>query len=1024
MRASGGRSFNFPGGATGLNPNNDGESSDGLATCPVRGGRAPCQSGRVGTGNRETTTAGHMDIGIWNVTSLGGKEPELVEEAIKYRLDIVGVSETKKRGTGAQDVHLGWKLFYSGVSLEARAHAGVGILTSPRVAEQVVEWMPRSERIGVLRLRLEGRICALVQVYAPNRESEYPAFLDEVGLALAAVPPTDSVMLLGDLNAHVGTDSRKWKGVIGRNGSRSLNANGELLLDFCALSGLSIMNTFFRHRDIHKFTWKRAERRSLIDFIIVSADFKYLLTDVRVKRGAELSTDHHLVVCRLRTRSASHPPPKSRKAFRIRWERLREEEVAKNFAATMNQKFSQIPSTETDVETEWSLFKMGITGAAVETCGLKRVGESLVGRRTPWWTEELRALVKEKKRTFRVWLGNRSSESRQAYQSARKAAKEAVASAKAKSWENFGHHLEDNYRNAVKVFWQTIRRLRSGRVNSVKSIKDRSGEILTSEESILQRWREYFDELLNPVRHSNNRPELHHGADNSPSVAEVREAVRSLKPGKAVGIDEIRPEMLKALDAGGIEWLTRVFGVAWRTGRVPSDWQTGVVVPIFKKGDQRECSNYRGITLLSLPGKAYSKVLQSRLTEVVDQQIQDEQCGFRRGRGTTDQLFVLQQVVEKAWEYAKEVYILFVDLEKAYDRVDRGLLWTVLEEYGADPQLVGAIASLYTESRSCVRILGRKSEMFDVGAGLRQGCVLSPLLFIVYMDRIARRSLGRESVAIGGARVSHLLFADDLAIFASSEGDLQRALNRFARECESASMRINTAKSETMVISRKPKRCSLHVRGDQLRGVEEFKYLGVTFTSDGKWNVELDRRICSAGAVMRQLGGLARKRELSREAKLSVFRSIYVPTLTYGHELWVMTERTRSRVQAAEMRFLRRVAGLTLLDRVRSSAIRESLEIESLLLRIERSQLRWLGHILRMPHSRLVHQVWDACPTGTRPRGRPRARWRDQMLAICARLGLGDWTSVAHQAEDRDLWKRLTQGLSPRHPNQDRRARN
>ena len=143
------------------------------------------------------------------------------------------------------------------------------------------------------------------------------------------------------------------------------------------------------------------------------------------------------------------------------------------------------------------------------------------------------------------------------------------------------------------------------------------------------------------------------GAENSPTVAEVREAVLSLKSGKAAGVDEIRPEMLKALGSEGISWLTRVFGVAWETGRVPLDWQTGVVVPIFKKGDQRECSNYRGITLLSLPGKAYAKVLQSRLSEIVDHKIQDEQCGFRRGRGVTDQLFILQQIIEKAWEYAK-----------------------------------------------------------------------------------------------------------------------------------------------------------------------------------------------------------------------------------------------------------------------------------------------------------------------------------------------------------------------------------
>ncbi|KAK0148831.1 Protein broad-minded [Merluccius polli] len=105
--------------------------------------------------------------------------------------------------------------------------------------------------------------------------------------------------------------------------------------------------------------------------------------------------------------------------------------------------------------------------------------------------------------------------------------------------------------------------------------------------------------------------------------------------------------------------------------------------------------------------------------------------------------------------------------------------------------------------------------------------------------------------------------------------------------------------------------------------------------------------------------------------------SIFVPALTYGHELWVVTERTRSRVQAAEISFLRGVAGLSLRGRVRSSVIREELGVDPLLLRVERSQMRWLGHLVRMPPGRLPGEVFRARPTGRRPRGRPRTRWRD-----------------------------------------------
>ncbi|TWW77616.1 hypothetical protein D4764_12G0010060 [Takifugu flavidus] len=167
-----------------------------------------------------------------------------------------------------------------------------------------------------------------------------------------------------------------------------------------------------------------------------------------------------------------------------------------------------------------------------------------------------------------------------------------------------------------------------------------------------------------------------------------------------------------------------------------------------------------------------------------------------------------------------------------------------------------------------------------------------------------------------------------------------------------------------MVLNRKKVECLLRVKEEILPQVEEFKYLGVLFTSEGRMEQEIDRRIGAASAVTRTLHRFV-------VVKRDQFISIFVPTLTYGHELWVMTERTRSRVQAAEMSFLRRVAGLSLRDRVRSSAIREELGVEPLLLRVERSQMRWLGHLVRMPPGRLPGEVFRACPSGRRPREDP-----------------------------------------------------
>ncbi|KAK3561586.1 hypothetical protein QTP86_010664 [Hemibagrus guttatus] len=187
-------------------------------------------------------------------------------------------------------------------------------------------------------------------------------------------------------------------------------------------------------------------------------------------------------------------------------------------------------------------------------------------------------------------------------------------------------------------------------------------------------------------------------------------------------------------------------------------------------------------------------------------------------------------MLEGSWEFAQPVHMCFVDLEKAFDRVPCGILWEVLWEYGVRGPLLRAVRSLYNRSRSLVRIAS---------------CL-----------------------------------------------DLQHALGRFAAECEAAGMRVSTSKSEAMVLDRKKVACTLQVGGEVLPQVEEFKYLGVLFTSEGRMDREFDRRIGAAAAVMRSMyRSVVVKKELSRKAKLSIYQSIYIPTLTYGHELWVMTER-------------------------------------------------------------------------------------------------------------------------------------
>ena len=164
----------------------------------------------------------------------------------------------------------------------------------------------------------------------------------------------------------------------------------------------------------------------------------------------------------------------------------------------------------------------------------------------------------------------------------------------------------------------------------------------------------------------------------------------------------------------------------------------------------------------------------------MESKLEEGQYGFRPGRSTTDQIFTLKQIFEESWEYGKDLFAWFIDLEKAYDRVSRNKLWKVLREYGVDGQLLRAIKSFYCRPNVCVWVNNKQSKPFHVGVELRQGCVLSPLLFIVYMNWIDKCSRSDECATIGNCKISRLLFANDLILLSSTESGLQHTLNSFA----------------------------------------------------------------------------------------------------------------------------------------------------------------------------------------------------------------------------------------------------
>lgn len=224
----------------------------------------------------------------------------------------------------------------------------------------------------------------------------------------------------------------------------------------------------------------------------------------------------------------------------------------------------------------------------------------------------------------------------------------------------------------------------------------------------------------------------------------------------------------------------------------------------------------------------YAKILEQRTRAKTEYLLSDAQFGFRKGRGCTDAIFALRQLCERAIEYDQDLHLVFVDQEKAFDRVNRDKLWKVLEQYNIKGQLLDNIRAMYANSKSAVRTTSGTSDWFPVTSGVRQGCVLSPLLFVIYMDQITKEANPDPEA------LNELLFAGDQAMINNDKVQLQEHTEQLNACCENFDMRISISKTEVMTVSRKPEDFNIKINGTQLKQTSEFKYLGSIFTENGK----------------------------------------------------------------------------------------------------------------------------------------------------------------------------------------------
>jgi hypothetical protein len=506
------------------------------------------------------------------------------------------------------------------------------------------------------------------------------------------------------------------------------------------------------------------------------------------------------------------------------------------------------------------------------------------------------------------------------------------------------------------------------------------------------------------------------GCADPPSLAEVQEAVKQLRSAAAPGADGVTARMLKAAPAAAV-WMHALIGLVWTTGKAPVEWRQAVMMPLYKgKGDRRNTDNYRGISLLSIVGKVYAVILAKRVAQQVELELLEEQCGFRPGRGLVDAVFILRQAMAQSEQRRLPLHMAFVDLMKAFDCVDREALWRVLRIYGVHEHLIKLIAGLHECNQAAVRLNGTLGSWFDVARGVRQGCVLAPLLFNVFIDFVARKAMqdtlqadpecgihfaytrnGQEWLDAERAgepmsmrRVAMLLYADDMVLMCRTREGLQRFLSVLDATCTSMGMAVNAGKTKVLCMSWSDEQGEFHVSGGSVDKVDQFKYLGSHVHRSGSLDTEVTMRIASAAAAFRRYNHVWNNRHIAVRVKARLYRLSVLPALLFAAETWShLTVPQLRRLEVFQNDCLRTIMGVRRADRHSVASILTNCGVASIEQHAMACRLRLLGHVVRMHVDRLprvCNTLYGRRLTSARGLlparrvGRPCHTWESQLL--------------------------------------------
>ena len=871
----------------------------------------------------------------------------IAKQVAKEKLLFCCLQEVRYRNSGKKIINLdsGESFIFFWFGQKKRRDAGVGIMIRKCNGLYFDEPDFTEPRIMGLNIHIRGFKLRVITAYAPTNCDESThlkdSFYRQLRKACVKQHKHQKVIVCGDFNATTAV-SLKQTFYDGKSSIEDpiCNDNGARLKSFCRQLNLCMSQTYFSHQLEDRYTWHSGDgiTRKVIDYVLVETFTQQFVQDCFVEQAFDIESDHKIIITQINT-------PTSRMARRIGRQK------ANKSSPKPNSKSLQDPVVK-------GMFMQKVTQELCRREGVtssKDLGDSIVESLNTAAEATLPKMEKNQD-PKQIWKDdqvlNHLLNSRKCYmigserhKQITKQIKTRVRTLRNEKYANEAaeinkyaknHQVEDLYRT-FKSENSSFKEYKANKKCDPAKLKDffhkHFSATATENDPIELENAPAFMEILKnvSVQGLNTSP---------PNAAEITTTIKKLKDGKSS--NDVPIAFIKhAIDNPKfMDEMVKLYATIWETLVVPVRWGHSRLVTLWKgptKGKAEDASTYRGLQIGSSLCKILVMVIIHRLESWYEQQLLDQQQGFRPGRGTTDGIFIAKSIQQITNKMKKTTYLLFVDLTAAFDHVERSWLFQSIRmrfPNESSKTLIKLLEALYSYTTAALTEM--PDDEFQINVGVRQGGPESPMLYNLYMDfvmrvfldkcrernikflelkyRIPQLASSSGKTAVGSLSLDWCGYADDLLLVFNDLESLQNGIKTLDETFHNYRLKINISKTKTMILNQDLCGCdypksiaTLH--GKPVENVKVYRYLGseINYKEPTTGTTELTLRTDAAECKFYSLAKSLMNKKINLKTRTLMLDSLVRSRITYSCQTWSTTKTQLAQMNSLYMSFIRKM---------------------------------------------------------------------------------------------------------------------